>query len=335
MLTRVRTSPGAARCVSSVCRVCASLHSFARNGELGSVAPSVRSCVQSQCDAAAKMMFNSGCFNSSADNPSRHLHFTHLRQVMESYVMEALHEPIFRWLAAWHTEQTARLGRQLSSMMAVTQAGMRIKTHFQTDFSAARDKLGELGRCVVAAVLVQAARSPPPVMTSRRGALCHRLAGTARRWRSCSACETSQNSCKSRSRNTWLRLASTSVSGTSRPRAVGRCIGCLTERLRAPTLSVHPPGVPTRSRRGPVHRRPVGHPRVRHRSGTPHVRHALGPPQVHPALPLRQQQHQHPRVRWRTTPEHAPRACLSHAPVPSCACAATRWLTSKSPSTGS
>lgn len=120
--------------------------SFARNGELGSVAPSVRSCVQSQCDAAAKMMFKSGCFNSSADNPSRHLHFTHLRQVMESYVMEALHEPIFRWLATWHTEQTAALGRQLSSMMAVTQAGMHIKTHFQTDFSAACDKLGELGR---------------------------------------------------------------------------------------------------------------------------------------------------------------------------------------------
>ena len=127
-----------------VCVVCGCR--FARNGELGTVAPSVRSCVQSQCDAAAKMMFQSGCFNSSPNNPSNLIHYTHLRQVMESYVMEALHEPIFRWLAAWHTEQTARLSRQLSSMMAMTQATMRIKTHFRTDFSAARDKLGELGR---------------------------------------------------------------------------------------------------------------------------------------------------------------------------------------------
>lgn len=108
--------------------------------------PSVKSCVQSQCEAASKMMFNSGCFNASPNNPSRKLHYDHLRQVMESYTMEAIHEPIFRWLAACNSEQTVQLGRQLSSMIAMSQSDMSIKTHFQTDFTAARDKLGELAR---------------------------------------------------------------------------------------------------------------------------------------------------------------------------------------------
>jgi len=123
---------------------CCLLARLERNGELRTVEPSVKVCVKSHCEAAAAMMAESACFDIRPSNPNRHLQFRQLRQVVESYVMEELQKPIFRWLEKWHTQQTEQLGKQLSSMMAMTQEALGVKPEFRTNYESARVKLCQL-----------------------------------------------------------------------------------------------------------------------------------------------------------------------------------------------
>lgn len=122
---------------------------------------STQTCLQSQCDAAAATMFKSGAFDRSHANNNRRLHFMYLRQVMESHVMEAVHDPVFAWVQKLHQDQTSLLAKQLRCMRNHTLDAFGIKPVFQCakGYASAINELAHLNRCRTPLEKLQCLRS--------------------------------------------------------------------------------------------------------------------------------------------------------------------------------
>jgi hypothetical protein len=68
-------------------------------------------------------------------------------QVLESYVMDRLHDDVFAWLRAMHRSKTTQLNRVLFWLKGKSQAELGIHSHFRCDYTAAVESLGCLPDC--------------------------------------------------------------------------------------------------------------------------------------------------------------------------------------------
>lgn len=138
----------------------------AEAGELGSVVPSLKAVMEAQCDAASTMLYASSCFSHSSERSDSRLQFLHLRQVMESYLLDLVHDDVFAWLRAQHKNFTEVLAKVLRSMQDLDMEAMGIKECFRCDCYPAIERLSLIDTYRTPLEKVQCLRETTDLLTA-------------------------------------------------------------------------------------------------------------------------------------------------------------------------
>jgi hypothetical protein len=99
----------------------------AEKEKLYSVKPSLRQRIAWMCSESAEMLLSSSCYDTTVNTQSKRMQYLQLRQIAESYVMESIHDVVFKYVKVANSDSIEKFSKSLEQLQGVSKVDLGIK----------------------------------------------------------------------------------------------------------------------------------------------------------------------------------------------------------------